>query len=116
MRKILASLICLFFAFLTYGQVRIPVDSAANHIGDSVIVCAEVFGVKTTRTITFINVGAAYPNSPLTVVIFAKDLDRFKPSPEALYNGRKSCFRGVIVDFKGKAEIVVTKPEDITVE
>lgn len=99
---------------VTSAVTKVSVDSFATHIGEKVIVCSEVFGVKSTDKITFINLDAAYPKSPLTIVVFAKDLTYFKESPAAMYNNKKICVTGKLEDFHGKPQIVVTKPEQIT--
>ena len=97
-----------------YAQTKLSIDSAGAHIGEKVIICSEVFGVKSTDKVTFINLGAAYPNSPLTIVIFAKDVSNFKESPVSLYSNKKICVTGTLKDYKGKPEIVVTTPDEIT--
>lgn len=98
------------------AQPKVSIDSVSTHIGENVVVCAEVFEVKSTDKITFINLGAAYPNSPLTVVIFAKDTVNFKVAPAAMYGSKKICITGKLQDYKGKPQIVVTKPDEITFE
>ena len=75
-----------------------------------------VYGVKALEKVTFINVGSAYPNAPLTLVIFAKDLVNFNDTPAKLYNNKSICVTGTIKDYKGKAEIIVNKQEQIRVE
>lgn len=97
------------------AQTKIPVDSVNNHIRENVIICTQVFGVKSTATISFINLGAAYPNAPLTVVVFAKDSANFKEPLAALYDSKKICVTGILNVYKGKTQIVVTKPEHIEV-
>lgn len=109
----------LFFILVTslsFSQIKIPVDSAAKHIGDSVTICSTVYGVKSMEKVTFINLGRAYPNSPLTLVIFAKDLINFSDTPEKLYGNKSICVSGAIKEYKGKAEIIVSKPDQIKVE
>lgn len=98
------------------AQTKINVDSAAAHIGENVTACSEVFGVKSLDKITFINVGAPYPKSSLTVIIFAKNLANFKESPAALYNNKKICVTGKLENYHGKPQIVVTKPDEITLQ
>lgn len=111
----LTSIICLLTSALC-AQIKIPVDSVPKHIGEKVTVCTTVYGVKSLDKLTFINVGAAYPKSPLTLVIFAKDLPNFKTSPETLYSNKQICVTGKLEDYKGKAEIVITSPEEIIVQ
>ena len=107
------------FAVITTAasaQTKVSVDSVATHIGEKVVVCSEVFGVKTTDKITFINVGAPYPKSPLTVIVFAKNLANFNESPAALYYNKKICVTGKLENYHGKPQIVVTKPDEITLQ
>ncbi len=66
--------------------------------------------------VTFINLGSAYPHSPLTVVIFAKDRGNFSDTPEKLYANKSICVTGAIKEYKGKAEIIVRKQEEIKVQ
>lgn len=106
----------VFTATAASAQYKVPPDSLKQYIGKSVTVCDEVYGVKTTDKVTFINVGAKYPNAPLTIVIFKKDLEaNFKELPEKLYGNQHICVTGVVKEYKGKAEIIVTTPEDILV-
>jgi DNA/RNA endonuclease YhcR with UshA esterase domain len=116
MRKLFVTAIFTMAVFLSVAQTKIPVDSVSKHIGDSVTVCAEVYGVKSLEKLTFINLGAAHPNAPLTVVIFAKDLPAFNGTPELLYGNKKVCVSGRLETFKGKTQVVITKPEQITVQ
>jgi aspartyl/asparaginyl-tRNA synthetase len=116
MKNLLLIPAILIFSTQLFAQKKISVDSVSSHVGEKVVVCSEVFGIKSTEKITFINVGAAYPNSPLTVVIFAKDLPNFSDSPEKLFGNKQVCITGILKEFKGKTEMVVTKPEEIVVE
>lgn len=98
-----------------FSQTSISVDSAKNYIGTRVTVCSTVFGTKALEKITFINLGAAHPNSPLTIVVMAKDYVNFSAPPATLYANKKVCVTGEVKDFKGKTEIVITKPDDIKI-
>ncbi|MEO8852791.1 MAG: hypothetical protein ABI359_03375, partial [Ginsengibacter sp.] len=93
----------------------IDASEAINYIGKNVTVCSHVFGVKYTGKINLIDLGAKYPNSPLTIVIFAKDQNKFNGNIEDLFNGKNICVKGKIVAYKGKEEIIVTEPNDIRV-
>lgn len=101
---------CLLISFAAKSQPKIPADSAASHIGEIVTVCAKVYGVKSFDKVTLINVGAAYPKSPLTIAIFAKDKDKF--DMENLKD-KSICITGKIEDFKGKAEIILSNPANL---
>lgn len=114
---VLASVMLISVRGLT--QSSIPADSAASHIGDSLKVCGKVYGTRFLESAkggpTFINMGAEYPNSPFTVVIFAEDRKKFKVAPEKLFDGKQLCVMGRIIEYKGKAEIIVKEPTQIDV-
>ena len=80
------------------------------------MVCSKVFGVKSLEKMTYINLGKAYPGSSLTIVIFADNLSAFKDSPSSLYDGKQICVTVNLQDYKGKTEIIVTKPDDISIQ
>ncbi|MBI2729318.1 MAG: nucleotide-binding protein, partial [Sphingobacteriales bacterium] len=88
---------------------------AAQYIGKKVTACSRVYGIRSLDNVTFINAGERFPNSTLTIVIFAKDRKNFLPSIEELYTDKNICVKGDVVEYKGKAEIIVTKPEDIII-
>lgn len=94
----------------------IDAKDALQYKGKNVTACGRVYGIKTTDKVTFINVGDKYPNSPLTVVIFAKDRKNFSQPIEELFANKNICIRGEVVEYQGKAEIIVTKPEDILIQ
>jgi DNA/RNA endonuclease YhcR with UshA esterase domain len=115
MFKLFSIAVFIFIATVSSGQPKIPVDSAVRHIGETVTICSTVYGVKSMEKVTFMNLGSAYPHSPLTVVIFAKDRGNFSDAPEKLYGNKSICVTGAIKEYKGKAEIIVRKQEEIKV-
>ena len=104
------------FCSVAFSQAKVNIEDVNKHVGDSVTICSKVFGTKffDKSGMTFLNLGAAYPASPLTVVIFGKDLPNFKVVPEKMYADKDICVTGVIKEFKGKVEIIVTSPTAIT--
>ncbi|PZF74579.1 S1/P1 nuclease [Taibaiella soli] len=96
---------------------NISAEEAMQHIGQEVTVCGKVFGgkflEKSNGTPTLLNIGAAYPNSRFTVVIFGSDRGLFSYKPEEYLDGKNICITGKVKEYKGKAEIVVSKPEQI---
>ena len=116
MKKIITVAIACFVSATAFCQTNISVDSASTHVGDSVMVCGKVYGVKSLEKITFINLGAAYPNSPLTIVIRAEDRGNFPQPAEAMYENKNVCVTGIIKEYKGRYEIDVTAPAEIAIE
>jgi len=91
----------------------------ASHIEETITICDKVYGTKFLETSgtqpTFLNLGAAYPNSPFTVVIFGKDRPNFKEQPEVYYNNKKVCVTGLVKEYNGKPEIVISGEGEIKV-
>jgi hypothetical protein len=69
MKKIILIVVATLIYSIAICQSKISIDSATNHYGEKVTVCSKVYGTKALEKVTFINLGAAYPNSLLTLVI-----------------------------------------------
>jgi hypothetical protein len=95
-------------------------EEAAKHIGETRTVCGKIFGGKylenSKGSPTLINMGAAYPASPFTVVIFGSDRVHFTYKPEEFLDGKTICVTGLIKLYKDKPEIIVTSPSQISVK
>lgn len=113
-----ASFSLLFIACAT-AQQKISIDSVVYHIGQNVTVCSKVFGTHVTKSekpVTYLNLGAAYPDHKLTLVIFQKDRPNFTSSPEEYYNLQEVCATGKLKDYKGKAEMILNNSSQIVVK
>lgn len=103
------------FAVPTVG----PTD-AVNHVGDSVRVCGKIFSGRylsaTDGKPTLLNMGAAYPAQPLTVVIWGNNRKAFRPDPEEFYKNKEVCIEGRITTYRDKAQIVVITPAQVQVQ
>lgn len=112
--------ITILMAVNSHAQTAIKLEEAASHIGDSVHVCGQVYGVKfyntTTTSLTFINLGAAYPHQLLTVVIGKDARATFEKTPEELFDNKTICVDGKIELYKGKPQIVIAEKKQITIE
>ena len=86
----------------------VKIEEAGNHIGEYATVCAKVYGHKDLDGLTLVNLGAAFPNSPMTVVLKGAALATYKK-----LDGREICVTGKIIDYKGKPEIIVTDPKKL---
>ena len=98
----------------------ITAAEASKHIGETLTVCDKVYGTKylesSSSAPTFLNLGSAYPNSPFSVVIFGKDRPNFKEKPELYYDNKKVCVSGLIKEYKGKPEMILTVENEIRIE
>jgi len=98
----------------------IAAEQAAQHIGERATVCGVVEGTvylsNSQNKLTFLNFGAAHPNQVFDVVIEDADRAKFSEPPEIHFKGKKVCVTGTIADFKGRPQIKVTDPGQISVE
>ena len=117
MKSILTLLVSALIAGPTFSQPKINVQDAGKHIGENVTICSKVYGIKyiDRSGVTLINLGAAYPSSPLTLVIFGKDRNNFPKVPEKMYSDKQICVTGKIEEYKGKDEIIISKPDEIVI-
>jgi len=93
-----------------HAATPIAVQDAAQHYNEYVKCCAKVYGVKELENLTLVNLGAAYPDQPLTVVL----RDAAKSLGPSL-DGKTICVTGTVVKYKEKPEIVVTDQKMIVV-
>jgi S1/P1 Nuclease len=86
----------------------IDIHDAANHYNEYVQVCAKVYGYKALDNLTLVNLGSAYPDQLLTVVLRGDAKDAYNG-----WDGQTICVTGKIVSYKDKPEIVVTDPKTV---
>jgi len=86
---------------------------AAKHVGETATVTDKVDGVHQARKgHIFLNMGGKYPNQAFTAFIPAASASKF---PEVRqYEGRTVTLSGKIVIYRGKPEIVVNSPSQIS--
>jgi hypothetical protein len=120
MKKGLVAIAGLFLVSSLKAQKEIPIDSLRQHVGDSVIVCTKIYGGlfldMHKDSLTILNAGARYPNSPLTILIPINARRQFKDPPEVFFRDKEVCIAGKIILFKDKPEIVVYDEKQIIVK
>jgi hypothetical protein len=114
-------MLLLFATFITSLQtVTIKATDAKAHIGETATVCGIVrtatWASTSDRKPTFLNVDEPYPKQLFTVVIFEDDRSKFTPPPERQFAHKNICVTGIIREYRGTPEIVVTDQKQIVVE
>jgi hypothetical protein len=98
----------------------IKAEEAAQHIGDSVMICAKVYTARyldrSKGKPTLINLGAPYPNQPLTIVIYEEDRAKFSSAPEEAFLDKEICVTGTLQLYNEKPQMVIRRKEQITVK
>lgn len=92
-----------------YQKIRL--EDVKNNIGNNVTVTGKVFSSKDIKSMVLVNLGAAYPKQLLTVVLKgdAKQL-------AGQLDDKTITIQGKVIDYKGKAEIVVEDVHAISIE
>lgn len=119
---VLVAVVCLLVAgpgrALAEEVPRIPAAEAAHHVGEEAVVCGHVASAAFFPSVkgrpTFVNLDRPYPDQTFTVVIWERTRSLFEVPPERLMDGRSVCVRGRIETYKGKPQIVVDDPDQIT--
>ena len=110
--KFLFSLLLTILSTSLYAQTEIKLEEEKDHVGATIKVKAKIFGVaylkNAKNTPTFINLGAAYPNQLLTVVIWGDVRKKLDYSPEEKkYAQGMAAVSGKVELYNGKPQIVI---------
>ncbi|MEP7252222.1 MAG: hypothetical protein ABI683_07570 [Ginsengibacter sp.] len=116
MKKLIVLIFCCA-TFTAFAQKEVKVDDAKNHAGEQVKICTKIYSGKSIAnsrdTLIFLDAGAAYPASPLRVVIKGSPLKEFKGDILKYYKDKAVCISGTIEMYKGKPEIQITDKSQI---
>lgn len=86
---------------------------APAHVGEHASVRGKVLRVYTSKSGTvFFDYCTNYKTCPFTAVIFADDVSKFSPVSE--YSGKTLTLTGKIVLYEGRAEIILSEPDQIS--
>lgn len=109
----------LFFTSVSFSQNVIKLADVSKHVGDSVTVCGNVANAIFLEDMengpTFLNLGAAYPDQLLNVVIFKDQRSTYNPAPETQYANKNICVTGKIGLMNNLPQIVIYNKEQIKV-
>lgn len=121
MKKLLVSICIIFNSVFVFAQaVNVTAAEAKNYTDQVITVCDKIVDAKYLESSmtkpTLLNVGGAYPNHILTIVINYEDRKNFPFNPEEFYLNKRVCITGKVTDFKGKPQIIVVTPAEIKVD
>jgi hypothetical protein len=113
----LAAALCLIVAGESNGQSSVTYTAveAAKHVNESATVRDTVENIhQSGKGNVFLNLGGHYPNQAVTAYIPSSSASNF--SDVKKYEGKRVSVTGKIALYKGKPEIVVTSPSQISIE
>ncbi len=99
------------------GAADLRPEDAAKHIGETATVCGVVVSAKfeahARSQPTLLDLGKRYPHAIFTAVIYGDNRSKFG-TPETSLRGKRICVTGQISDYRGKPEIVLTHPSQLS--
>lgn len=110
MKKIFTLFIFTLSYYIGAAQ-SFSAEQAVLKVGDSIKVCDKIYGGRFFETSkgspTLLNMGAAYPASPLTIMIPGEVRIKLGYMPEIQLKDKNVCVVGRVILFKEKPEIIV---------
>ena len=105
-------LICFALAATFASAACIPIQQAADHIGDSACVAGKVLHVSDGPSgVTFLNFCADYRTCPFTVVVFPRDLRHVGDVRQLA--GKDIEIQGQIKAYDGRPEIILREARQL---
>ncbi len=121
MRTMSAFLVLSLYVSSAFGgeTETISSESAYAHVGDYATVCGTVASAKYATASrgqpTFLDFGRPYPYENFVAVIWGTARPVFG-EPEVTYLGRSVCVSGMITKYRGKPDMILSNPNQITAE
>ena len=119
MNCLLSLAFALLLCFAAAAQKEIKPEEVSGHVGDSVTITGKVAGGRyfpnTEGAPTLLNIGAAYPNQLLTVVIRGAARKELGGIPEKDLLEKDIRVSGKVELYKGKPQLVVYRAGQLTV-
>jgi DNA/RNA endonuclease YhcR with UshA esterase domain len=115
---ILLTFVCATFMVATgWAQTtevkNLTASEGARHVGEVATVTDQVTGIhQSGKGNIFLNMGGKYPNQAFTAYIPASSAGQFSDFQK--YKGTMVAVSGKITLYRGKPEIIVTSPSQIT--
>jgi len=92
-------------------------DEAAQHVGETATVCCTIasanYASHSKGQPTFLDFDKPYPEETFAAVIWAADRAKFR-TPESALLGKEVCVTGVIKLFRGRPEVILYDPSQLT--
>ncbi|MEN3009797.1 MAG: thermonuclease family protein [Candidatus Bipolaricaulaceae bacterium] len=102
----------------TLCQECVAAEQAAQHYGEEIWVCGVVASVaRLAYNRVFLNFGRPYPDQVFTVMVHERYVaafdEKFGPRWENRLIGQVVCVYGKVEEYRGKPQILPTRPEQL---
>jgi hypothetical protein len=88
----------------------IDIKEVGSHLSETVTIQSKVYSARDMGSMVLVNLGAAYPNQLLTLVLREGAKDKGKD-----LEGKNISVTGKLIEYKGKPEIIVTDAASLVV-
>ena len=99
------------------GAAELRPEDAVRHSGETATVCGVVasamFEANVQDQPTLLDLGEPSPRAVFTAVIYGDNRSKFG-TPETSLRSKRICVTGQISDYRGKPEIVLTDPSQLS--
>ena len=108
--------VVLLISLTGCSRVITPED-AEKHVGETATVEGKVSSVFVSKkNNAFLNIGGDYPNQAFTVALLARSADSSLIENAGQYDEKTVAVTGRIELYKGKPEIIVNSPSQISIK
>jgi hypothetical protein len=119
MKYLLGLVLGFLISSAAFAQKEIKLEEVDKHVGDSVTLTGKVYGGRYfphgEGASTLLNLGAAYPNQLLTVVMRGTARKEFPGVPERDLLDQEVRVSGKVDLYKGKPQIVLYTTSQLAV-
>lgn len=114
----IAFLSLFLLSSISFAQRQITLDEIPQNFDKKVKICDKIHGsyIIKSNGMTLLNVGKPYPDNPLTLAIFEKDLKNFSYVPADFLPEKSICVTGKLILYKDKPEIILKSEKDIEIK
>ena len=118
MKKLRVLALCAFMLNTASAQTSVELKDLGAHVGDSVTVCGTIYSARffsaSKDSLTLLNMGAAYPNQLLTILIRPGLRGAFAKAPEEAFRNKMVCVSGKVILYHDKPEIILYQRAQIS--
>jgi hypothetical protein len=118
MKKFTFLFCSLVISLISFAQKKVALEDVAKHIGENVTVTGKMvdgrYLDKSKSKLTLLNLGAAFPNQLLTIVIQDESRGNFPYKPEEALRNKTVTVTGKVTEFNDKPQITVSTHSEIT--
>lgn len=115
-QRFVAAIAVLFWPVVA-GAATLTAEQAQQHVGQTATVCGTVasahYAARSRGQPTFLNLDKPYPAQIFTAVIWGENRAAFGMPERALLD-RRVCVTGKIRTYRGRPEMFLRKPEQLS--